>query len=153
MRRVAIMAAVGFSTAAIASPPPPPPEYVTHATQILTGHWDVTPRPEFAALFGNDVVAYVDGTKSITGKTAWLALERETAEKFHRRVEGYARSSLPSAGDGGDLLVLDEIDPVRPYGDPRWSTRSILYQFGRDGLIHTVRITQVHGFLEPAPAN
>lgn len=151
MRSVAFIATVVFSAAAVASPPPPPPEYVTHATGILTGDWAVVQRPEFAALFGNDVVAYVDGKKSITGKTAWLALERETTEKFHRRVEGYVRSSVPMAGDGGDLLILDEIDPIRPYGDPRWSTRSILYEFGRDGLIHAVRITQVHGFLEPAP--
>ena len=153
MRLVAILAAVAFSAPAVASPPPPPPEYVTHATGILTGDWDVVQRPEFAALFSNDVVAYVDGKKNITGKTAWLALERETTEKFHRRVEGYAQASLPSPGDGGDLLILDEVDPIRPYGDPRWSTRSILYQFGRDGLIHTVRITQVHGYLEPAPGN
>jgi hypothetical protein len=151
MRLVAIMAAVVLPTAAVASPPPPPPEYVTHATEILTSDWNAAQRPEFAALFGNDVVAYVDGKRSIIGKIAWLALERETNEKFHRRVEGFARSSLPSAGDSGDLLILDEIDPIRPYGDPRWSTRSILYQFGRDGLIHTVRITEVHGFLEPAP--
>lgn len=153
MRAVVSVAMVVFSTAAIASPPPPPPNFVTHATEILVGDWDATQRPDFAALFGNDVVAYVDGKKSITGKTAWLALERETTEKFHRRVEGYARSSLPSTGDGGDLLIVDEIDPIRPYGDLRWSTRSILYQFGRDGLIHIVRITEVHGFLEPAPRN
>jgi hypothetical protein len=135
----------------LASPPPPPPEFVSEAAAILTTETDSAGFDRFASLFADDVIAYQGGATIAAGKSAWLALERGQIGAFHRRVDGYSESSMPSNGTSGELLVIDEVDPVAPaniFADPRWTTRATLYEFGPDYLIHTVRIIQTRGFLQ-----
>jgi len=150
MRRIAIIGLFALAAPALASPPPPPPPFVSEAAAILTADIDAASFDRFARLFADDVVAYQGGTTIAAGKSAWLALERGRIGAFHRRVDSYSESNMPSNGTSGELLVIDEVDPVAPaniVADPRWTTRATLYEFGPDRLIHTVRIIQTQGFL------
>lgn len=114
---------------------------MSEAAAILLAAPD-TSQTDFAPLFADDVVAYLNGDTIARGKPAWLALHREQIGKFHRRVRGYSAA--------GELLIVDEVDPAfdipTAHADPRWTTRATLYQFGPDHLIRAVRIVQANGF-------
>jgi hypothetical protein len=154
MRLVGIIGIFALAFPALASPPPPPPVFVSEAATILAAEPDTARFDRFADLFADDVVVYRDDATIAAGKPAWLALARAQIGAFHRRVIGYSLSSFPPEGTSGELLMIDEVDRVAPaniFADPRWETRVTLYQFGPDQLIHTVRIIQTRGFLQPGP--
>jgi hypothetical protein len=147
---VAFLAALAASSAR-ASPPPPPPGYVFDAERILAspGNGDLG---RIAALFADDVAAYENGEPVARGKTAWLRLRASAVMHSDGRVIGYSEG-------GNDLLVVDTYDsvdrtklPPSAIADPRMATRSILYRFGPDHLIHVVRIFRVESFwITPRP--
>ena len=106
-----------------------------------------------AAMFAEDVKIYENGNIIATGRTAWLSFARRQLATSQRRVIGYAESSSGYSDGGGELLVIDDIDtvdraslPPNFLADPRVAARSFLFEFGQDGLIHTVRISKAGGF-------
>ena len=153
MRFVALLVSLALAAPAAASPPPPPAEFVMKSAGILAADVDAASIDRWSALFADDVVASVNGTLLVRGKADWVALARARIGKVRRRLAGYTMASMPSEGTSGELLVVDEVDPVPPadphfIADPRWSTRATLYGFGADGLIHTVRILEAKGFFQ-----
>jgi hypothetical protein len=153
MRLPPFLALIALAAPAAASPPPPPPEFVAKAARVLIVDVDAAAIDRWAALFADDVIASVNGVMLARGKPDWVALARSQVGKLHRRVDGYTLASIPSEGNSGELLVIDEVDPVPPavpnmIADPRWSTRATLYGFGPDHLIHSVRILEAKGFLQ-----
>lgn len=158
MRVFVSVLALAFASPSVAAPPPAPPEYVFEATKILaaSGSQDAA---RVAPLFADDVKAYRNGGLVAAGKAAWLTLRAAKAAHFNGDVAGLSQGWASSGQGGGDLLVIDTYDsvdrtdlPPHFLADPRVVTRSTLYQFGQDGLIHAVRIAEVAGFLEtPKP--
>ena len=154
MRFFAILAVAVLACPAAASPPPPPPPYVSQAATILAGNTVDAASDGYAALFANDVVVDLNGNAIAAGKAASLQLIQSRLSKFHRRIDGYTLASMPEPGSSGELLVIDEVDPVAPadmVADARWTTRATLYQFGSEGHIHHVRIVEAAGFLQVPP--
>jgi hypothetical protein len=150
MRFLIALALFAFASPASASPPPPPPEFVGKAAAILIEDVKAGGFERFADLFADDVAAFHNGRPIATGKAAWLAYVRSRIGRFERRLAAYSLASMPSEGSSGDLLVIDEVQPVAPPGmiaDARWGTRATLYQFGQDQRIHAVRIVEADGFL------
>ena len=139
-----------------AAPPPPPPGYVYSASRVLAGAMAPTEIAALAPRFSKDVKVYENGDLVADGEAAWLSLARRKLAAPQRRVIGLAQSSGGYSKDGGELLVVDVVDsvdraalPPGSIADPRLTTRSFLYQFGADGLIHVVRIARAGGFWEP----
>lgn len=148
-----LMAAAGGASAA---PPPPPPGYVYSASRVLSGVIAPTEVTALAPRFSKDVKVYENGDLVADGETAWLSLAQRKLATPQRRVIGLAQSSGGYSKGGGDLLVIDVVDtvdrtslPSSSIVDPRLTTRSFLYQFDADGLIHVVRIASAGGFWEP----
>ena len=152
MKPLPFILALMLASSAVAAPPPPPPSYVSDASKILT-----SPNLEvgkIASLFADDVKVYRNGKLIADGRPAWLKLRSAEAERYNGRVLGYSESYGGYSEGGGDLLVFDTYDtvdrrnlPPTFIADPRPATRSTLYQFGDDRLIHNVRIAEVAGFL------
>jgi hypothetical protein len=141
-----------IASSVAASPPPPPPEYVYEAANVLTRPAAEDP-PMFTRLFAEDMSAFQNGKIVAKGKAAWLKWHAVMMARYDGRVLGYSESSAGSSDGGGDLLVVDTFDtvdrsdlPPQFVADPRMATRSTLYQFGSDHLIHVVRISRVGGF-------
>ena len=135
---------------AMASPPPPPPQYVWDAAKVLVAQTNADP-VQLALLFADDLTAFQNGKIVATGKAAWLKWRADSHPGG--RVLGFSESFGGYSEGGGELLVVDTFDTVDrsnlPPGflaDPRAATRSTLYQFGTDHLIHFVRISRVGGF-------
>lgn len=154
MKRLLSILALTIASPAIASPPPPPPVPVMDASNILASPAGFDPA-RIAPLFAADVKAYRNGKLVADGKPAWLSLRGTQAGHYNGRVIAFSQSSAGYSEDGGDLLVIDTYDtvdrtnlPPHSLADPRMASRSTLYQFGRDGLIHTVRIAEVAGFMQ-----
>lgn len=151
MRYRLVFLAPILATAPAAAPPPPPQQYVDEATQILVGQANQEPSG-FASLFADDVTAFENGRLVANGKRAWLKWHASSAA-HDSVILGYSESSAGYGSAGGDLLVLDTFDTVDraklPTGfvaDTRAASRSTLYQFGPDHLIHVVRMELTAGF-------
>jgi hypothetical protein len=130
-----------------ASPPPPPPAYVAAVARLLTQSGNSATPGELGDFIAEDVQSYVNGKLVAKGKAQW---------------EQGAAKAPPSSGllgysegwkDGGTLMIVDQFDSVGrsslPAGfvaDPRYATRSTLYQFGSDGKIHAIRTELTDGF-------
>jgi hypothetical protein len=154
MKQLLSVFALVMASSAAASPPPPPPIYVMDAAKILASPAALD-RTKIEPLFADDVKVYRNGKLIADGRAAWLKLRSAEAERYDGRVLGYSESYGGYSEGGGDLLVLDTYDtidrknlPPTFIADPRPATRSTLYQFGSDRLIHNVRIAEVAGFLE-----
>jgi hypothetical protein len=141
------LAATCLAGPATSSLPPPPQDYVWEASKTLT---DATVKDQAAIepLFADDVVASLNGQRIASGKEAWLKWWSDDRSHFYGATRGY---SMGRKGDGV-LLVVDQHD-VRdnytsppPPGDPRWTTRSTLFIFGPDRMIHAVVIAEVDSF-------
>lgn len=154
MKRFLSVLALAMASPAVASPPPPPPVYVMEASNILA-----TPaaldQARIAPLFAEDVKAYRNGQLVADGKAAWLRLRASESDRYHGRVIAFSQGFGGYNEEGRDLLVIDTYDKVDrtklPRGmivDPLMAARSTLYQFGRDQLIHAVRISEVAGILQ-----
>lgn len=138
---------VGVGSPVMSSPPPPPPEWVWNAGKTLTDasmdDWN-----KIDALFANDIVVNENGHRVADGKGNWRNLWSKARSHYYGRTLGYSMGWK----DFGSLLVFDEYDSANynagppPAGDPRPSTRSILYKFGSDHLIHSVEIANVDAF-------
>lgn len=152
MRSIALCLASLLSVTMLSDPvaasaPPPPPPYVSSASTVLT---DAANRDQskIAKLFADDVVVSINAQRVASGKAAWLKWWTSDRAHYYGRTLG---SSAGWKGDGA-LLVLDEFDTQNnaistpESGDPRPSTRSNLYLFGSDGLIHSVNISEVDSF-------
>ncbi|MDB5692081.1 MAG: hypothetical protein JWO81_1144 [Alphaproteobacteria bacterium] len=158
MKQLPSILALAVASTADAAPPPAPPQYVYDASKILASPviQDVA---KIAPLFADDVKVYRNGRLAADGKTAWLRLRASESARYNGRVLGYSEGSAGSGDGEGDLLVIDTYDtvdrrnlPPTFIADSRMATRSTLYQFGNDRLIHAVRIAEVAGFLEtPKP--
>jgi hypothetical protein len=143
-----VLTAAIMSSPTKASPPPPPPEYVYEASNVLK---DATNKEQtsIAPLFANDVAASLNGKSIASNKDSWLQWWAEDRAHYYGRTLGYSMGWK----DDGVLLVLDEYDTQDnaskppPPGDPRPSTRSTLYHFGSDGLIHSVFISEVNSYM------
>ena len=157
MKQILCLLALTIASSAIAAPPPAPPEYVFEASKILASP-AAQDAARLAPLFAVDVRAYRNGKLIADGKTAWLGLRASEAARYSPHILGFS-DGWAADGGSGDLLVLDTYDtvdrrnlPPTFIADPRMATRSTLYQFGGDRLIHAVRIAEVAGFLEtPKP--
>ncbi len=155
MRLLPTLLFVAAAAPAGAAPPPPPPAFVSEAADLLIAAAGRDPARE-QALFAPDVAMYENGT--LTGRSVadWTRL------RGPRHLDGSSRVLAYSEGwdgDGGALLVFDTYDRVERatlpptfLADPRMTTRSILYQFGADRLIHVVRIARADGFVMTPPA-
>ncbi|USI72935.1 hypothetical protein [Sphingomonas morindae] len=149
MRLIALVSVPAAS--AMASPPPPPPSYVFSARELLSDAANKD-QAKIAAFFANDVSATVNGQPIAQGKSAWLSWWGKDRSNYYGRTLGWSMGWK----DNGVLLILDQFDTQDnstnppPPGDPRPSTRSTLYHFGTDGLIHSVAISEVNSFYSPA---
>ena len=145
MRHVLSAIALMAPLPALASPPPPPPEYVSRAAKVLTA----TKAPDaaqYAPLLADDVTVFENGKTVATGKAAWINVWSKNTGHPSGRVIGYSENE-------GDLLVIDTFDavdrtnlPPTSIADPRMVTRSTLYQFGSNHLIHFIRIEKTSSF-------
>ena len=135
---------------AIAFPPPPPPSYVMDAAPLL-----IDPKNQNTAvelIFADDVIAVENGTVVATGKSAWIQWRATERSHYYGRTIGYSYSTYSDKVVTGSLLVIDTFDTIDtnsrsgPHYDPRMSTRSTLYSFGQDHLIHSVQMSKVAGF-------
>lgn len=149
MRHFPILIAALISTAIQAAPPPPPPEYVWNASKILTA-----PSKEnetaILALFAEDVVAFQNGATVAKGKSEWLKWRRDNLPPNGGQVVAYSEGWM----DGGSLMIIETFDtvdrvtlPKHFIADPRIATRTTLYQFDKDRLIHTVRVLRIDSWL------
>jgi hypothetical protein len=147
MKLLPFVLSLALASPAIAAPPPAPPEYIYDASKILASHsaHDVT---KMAPLFADDVKAYRNGQLIADGKGAWLKLRADEAARYNGRVIAFSQGR-------DDLLVVDTYEtvdrrnlPPTFLADPRPAARSTLYEFGKDQLIHAVRISEVAGILE-----
>ena len=159
MKRLALSGLIVacVTSAAGAAPPPAPPAYVYEAGQLLAASPAPSDVERLRTLFSNDVQVFENGESVAEGRQAWLRLAETKIIHAQRRVIGHVEASAGYSKGGGDLLVVDEVDIVDRRGlpttflaDPRLQTRAFLYQFGSDGLIRTVRITEAAGFWEQA---
>ncbi|HEX4736248.1 MAG TPA: hypothetical protein VH331_01675 [Allosphingosinicella sp.] len=153
MKPLLFVLALTLASPVVAAPPPPPPSYVSDASRVLTS--PTLDGPKVGSLFADDVKVYRNGKLIADGKIAWLKLRQAEVGHYYGRVLGYSRSYGGYSEGGGDLLVFDTYDtvdrrnlPPTFIADARPATRSTLYQFGSDRLIHNVRIAEVAGFLE-----
>jgi hypothetical protein len=156
MRTLCILS-IGIASAALASPPPPPPEYIWADAKVLIAPTG-SENAKLASLFADDVTAFQNGAVVAKGRTAWLKW-RAKVWSGSDRVLGFSESSAASSDSGGDVMVVDTFDTVDRanltpgfVADPRWATRSTLYQFGPDHLIHFVRISRIGGFWMTPPS-
>jgi hypothetical protein len=124
------------------------------ASKILASPAGFDPA-KIAPLFAQDVKVFRNGKLIAEGKPAWLSLRGSHGGHYNGRVIAFSQASAGYSEDGGDLLVIDTYDtvdrtnlPPTFLADPRMASRSTLYQFGRDGLIHTVQIAEVAGFMQ-----
>ena len=145
------------ASAAAAAPPPAPPVYVYEAGRLLAAPSAPSNVDLLQPLFSNDVHIFENGEPVAEGRQAWLKFAETKIIHTQRRLIGHVEASAGYSKGGGELLVVDEIDTVDRRGlpatfiaDPRLQTRAFLYQFGLDGLIRTVRITEAAGFWEQA---
>lgn len=134
--------------AAFASPPPPPPEYVIEVSKLLTANENARTGLLLADYVASDVQVSINGKLVANGKADWL-LQEATAKPVAGNVLAYSEGWQ----NGGSLLVIDEYDTVDrsklPPGflaDPRPATRSTLYQFSKDGKIHSIETLTADGF-------
>jgi hypothetical protein len=149
MKTRLVALALAISAPALAAPPPPPPEYLDKATQVLI-HQAPADDGEAALLFSDDVTASENGNTIADGKANWLRWRNANLKSHDNRVLGYSEGYV---GEGAALLIVETFDtvdrsrlPPTAIADPRMATRSILYQFGADHLIHSVRISRADGF-------
>ena len=158
MRCFVLVLSVMASLPAIAAPPPPPPEYIWQAAKVLTAE-KPPGASSYAPLFADDVVTLENGKTVADGKAAWLATWSKGSSRYDGHIIGYSESSAGYSEGGGEILVVDTFDTVDRTGlpptflaDPRMATRSTLYQFGPDHLVHYVRIAKTGGFwMTPHP--
>lgn len=152
LRVVSIVAALAWTSSAIASPPPPPPEFVNEMASQLVKTQTAATFGGYASLLADDLAVSVNGKASAKDKAAWLAIERNRLGKVDRFVYGYVAGR-------DDLLVLDRFDDKtdehcpsagRCIFDPRSVVRAVRYEIGRDHLVHAIRIVQSDGLLVPA---
>lgn len=156
VRRCCLWAALLIAMPGNAVPPPPPPSFVFEASGILAD--PVAKAEAVAPLFANDVIAFDNGELVAEGKAAWLRWRQVERMHYYGRTLGYSYSSADYRRPGGSLLVVDSFDTIDtanlPPGmvmDARLTTRSTLYTFGSDHLIHTVRMLKAAGFWNRAP--
>ena len=158
MRCFVFVLSVMVSLPALAAPPPPPPEYIWQATKVLTAEKPPA-AANYAPLFADDVVTLEDGKTIADGKAARLAAWSKGSSRYNGHIIRYSESSAGDSEGGGEILVVDTFDTVDRTGlrptflaDPRMATRSTLYQFGPDHLVHYVRIAKTDGFwMTPPP--
>jgi len=110
-----------------------------------------------APLFASDVIVSENSQVVATGKAAWLRWRQAERKSYHGRTIGFSSASA-NEHEAGSLLVLDSFDTIDtanlPPGivmDARLSTRSTLYRFGNDHLIHRVEMAKVSGFWTSTP--
>ena len=148
MKPLLFVLALTLTSSSIAAPPPAPPEYIYEASKILASPpaGDVA---KIAPLFADDVKVYRNGLLIADGKAAWLRLRADEGARYSGRIIAFSEGRA-------DLLVIDTYDtvdrrnlPPTFLADPRPASRSTLYQFGNDQLIHAARISEVAGILEP----
>ena len=139
------------SLPAVAAPPPPPPEYIWRAAKILTAG-KLPDAAAYAPLFADDVVAFENGKTIAKGKVAWLATWSKEVSHYNGHIIGYSETSAGYSDAYGEVLVVDTFDtvdrtddPSTFLADPRMATRSTLYQFGPDHLVHYLRISKTGG--------
>ena len=152
MRRYLAFLSALIAAPALASTPPPPPSYVWDASEILItsrGMSDAT----VSRLFSDQVVVRENGETVATGKTSWLKWRSTNMSSDNSRLIGYSESSAGYKGGFGEVLIVDTFDTVNrsklPSSfvvDPRMATRTTLYRFGADHLIHAVDVSIVGGF-------
>ena len=152
MRYVAIGLALILAAPAFGSAPPPPPAFVAEAGEALAGHREDMAKA--ARFFADDVVVTENGRPIARGKAAWLAWRAADPGARSGRTLGYSGSwPRPGSDGGGELLVVETFDtvdrsalPPHFLADPRMASRSILYTFGTDHLIHIVAMQRAESF-------
>jgi hypothetical protein len=135
-------------TSAAAAPPPPPPSYVFDVAHLLTQKEDAGTIAKLAHSVADDVQVYVNGQRVAGGKAAWMQ-QRAGAEPRAGGLLAYSEGWQ----NGGSLMIVDQFDTVNSEGlrqgsvaDPRFGTRTTLYQFARDGKIHEIDTVVADGF-------
>jgi len=130
-----------------ASPPPPPPQYVTEVATLFAASRHGVNALELAQYVAKDVRFYVNSKLVADGKADWMRQQGATA--IGGALVGYSEGWQ----QGGSLLIVDQYDTVDrsslPPGfvaDPRFATRSTLYQFGEDGKIHAIHVLTADEF-------
>ena len=117
------------------------------AARLTANGGSASPR-QIVDSIAEDVKVYVNDRMVAHGKAAWLhyASSRPAATLLLTYSEGWS-------ADGGSLMIVDQFDTVDrsklPPGflaDPRYDTRSTLYEFGKDQKIHAVRTLIGAGF-------
>lgn len=154
---LAILALSGAIPAIAAPPGPPTPGYVFDAEKLLAATPEL-PSAQVASLFAEDVTVSENGETVARGKTAWLVWRTKQAGEYYGTHWGYSAGYGPNYSSGA-LMILDTFDTFDPkrhmssgaWTDPRFVTRSILYRFGEDKLIHSVLILDMQGMWEPLP--
>lgn len=137
---------------AAASPPPTPPPWVWAAGEVLSAP-SRDDAGKAAPLFAEDVVASENGVVVARGKAALLAW-RAAEMGYQRRTIGFSEGWSRHQDGGGELMVIDTFEDfdrskLAPtfLVDPRMLTRSTLYRFGKDHLIHGVDVQRIEGFM------
>ena len=149
MTRLGLYALAALAAAPLsAAPPPPPPSYVSDVAALLTKAGDQS-QPRIADFVARDVKVYVNGRLVAQGKADWLrryAAHRPESAELLGYSEGWD-------ANGGSVMIVDQFDtvdrsklPAIFVADPRYDTRSTLYQFGRDHKIHAIRTLITTGF-------
>ncbi len=135
-----IFLALIFSSAAVAGIQPPPPQYIIDAEQALTAKAGEN-LMQVNSLLADDVTVFENGKLMATGKEASLKLLMPVMKNTSRQIIGYS-------GGSGNLLIVDTFDvvdrsnlPPNFFAEPEIASRSSLYQFGDDHLIHFVQIS------------
>jgi len=148
LRSVVAFSLMASAIPAASSSLPPPPEYAWSASKILADA-SIKDQARVAPLFAEDVQVTKDGKPLAAKKAEWMSFWFKDRKRF------FGKTVLYSMGrrDAGVLLVLDQFDTrddftnPPPPGEAQWSTRSTLYAFGPDGLVHSVQISEVDSFL------
>jgi hypothetical protein len=137
-----------LETTAGAAPPPPPPSYVTAVATLLTDKGNASAVNRLSNFVADDVRVYVNDRLVADGKPNWM---RHITAIPPRAGEPLAYSE--GWKDGGSLMIVDQYDTIdrsnQPpdfLSDPRYATRTTLYQFAADGKIHVIRAVTADGF-------
>lgn len=141
-----ILTAIPLRSAS-AAPPPPPPSYVTEVAALLTAN-EGAPQTRIADLVADDVKVFVNDRKVAQGKRSWLRYASH--QPVSAGLLGYSEGRVQN---GGVLAIVDQFDtidgsnlPKTLIADPRFDTRSTLYEFGADAKIHAIRMLVATGF-------
>ena len=153
MRRLLSCLLAVVATPIMASPPPSPPAFVVEAGEVLRDPASADAN-RVARFFADDVIASENGTVVARGKADWLAWRTAAMAHYEGRTLGYAEGWRRDIVSGGELMVVDTFDDLDRSKlsptfivDPRPKTRTTLYRFASDHLIHAVEMVRVESFL------